>query len=99
MLVKISLFKCSSFFITSVAILKAHQGKGLGKRMMEAAEVWASERKYTYLHLKANKKGPVQFYQKLNYKPFDGLEVDLDFFDERHPAIKNRHFVKQIVSK
>ena len=67
--------------------------------MMKAAEVWASEKQYTHFHLRAKKKGPVIFYQKLDYKPIDGLKVNLDSFDEKNTTILSCRFVKKIAKK
>jgi ribosomal protein S18 acetylase RimI-like enzyme len=56
--------------IENLAVLPSHQGRGLGKRLMETAELRALEFGYAEVRLYTNKlfAENVAFYQKLGYR-------------------------------
>jgi ribosomal protein S18 acetylase RimI-like enzyme len=63
-------------YIANLAIAKEAEGKGVGKALMNAAEVWAKECGYRYLSLYVfgTNKHARAFYEKLGYNE-DSLEL------------------------
>lgn len=57
-------------YVSSIAVAKEGEGRGIAKRLMQKAEEWANEKGYKQLTLNvfANNKRAVDFYHHLNYE-------------------------------
>jgi GNAT superfamily N-acetyltransferase len=59
-------------FVDSLGVLDAWQGKGAGRALMAAAEIWARDHGAERLHLNVWEfnEGAIAFYERLGYRPF-----------------------------
>lgn len=57
-------------YISSIAVAKEGEGKGIAKKLMKTAEEWSKEKGYkqVVLHVFANNERAIRFYQHLNYQ-------------------------------
>jgi ribosomal protein S18 acetylase RimI-like enzyme len=58
-------------YVEELAVLEEHRGQGIGRRLMEAAKVWAMEQDVAHIELdvwEANRNA-IAFYEHLDYQP------------------------------
>lgn len=72
-------------FITTISIAKNHQGKGIGKRMIQSAIDYATKTGFLKLRLEVNKFNlkAIQLYKKMGF-----LDVGSNGKDNRYMELK-----------
>jgi GNAT superfamily N-acetyltransferase len=67
--------------IGGLAVVDGYQGKGVGKKLIEAVETWAREKKILWIVLSSNilRQGAHGFYEHLGYK-----KVKQQYVFEKH---------------
>ena len=81
-----------------MGVLKAHQGQGLGRQLMAAAEDYAISRGYHYLQVKTVAPGHYEAYDATNafYQAcgYEAIEIFPDLWDEWNPCLLRLKYLK-----
>ena len=84
--------------IHCMGVLKAHQGQGLGRQLMAAAEDYAISQGYHYLQVKTVAPGHYEAYDATNafYQAcgYEAIEVFPDLWDEWNPCLLRLKYLK-----
>jgi predicted GNAT family N-acyltransferase len=76
--------KYNSYMIGRVAVLKEYRKKGVGRKLMEAAEEYLKDKDIKYV-LVSSQKRAIPFYKKIGYTPIGDF-----YLDEHYPHILMR---------
>lgn len=70
--------------VSSLAVLPNFQGRGIGKKLMEAIELWAKETGAQAIRLSSQVKrtDAHRFYQKLGYENYKDQKAFIKYFSE-----------------